>query len=181
MKKIALFVLLVTLFACSTKQPAELYTQNQVSLPFKLGKIVYDDKRNDIVPTEVNLSIMPSKENFKTINPEILPKLKADSEAIIRKAFRGGETEYDVVIVINKASKGLAKTWEEASETVEVDLTLELTNKENETLYKANSVFKNKYDAVNVSDKHAQEMFEITFKNVLYLGLQEVQKGLKKK
>ena len=38
----------------------------------------------------------------------------------------------------------------------------------------------NNYDAVVVSDKHAQEMFEITFKNVVYLGLQEVQKGMKK-
>lgn len=180
MKKLAVLLAIIILAACSTKQPAEVYTKNQVSLPFKLGKIVYEDNRTDIVPTEVSLSSMPSKENFKTINPEIIPKLKADTEAIIRKAFRGGELEYDVIIVVNKATKGLTKTWQEASESVDIDLTIELTNKQDGSHYKATSKMSNNYDAVVVSDKHAQEMFEITFKNVVYLGLQEVQKGMKK-
>lgn len=179
MKYISILSLLVIIAACSPKQADEIYKENKVSLPFKLGKIEYDDKRNDVVSPEISLSTMPSKENEKTISPDITPELRRANETIIKNAFRGNALTYDVIIVINKAKKTLKRTWQESKEQSEVEITIELTNKEDKTQYKSMSMFALDLDAPSVSDKHAQEMFEITFKNALYLGLKKVQDEIK--
>lgn len=179
MKIITLALLLITLASCSKKQADEIYKQNKVSLPFKLGNLVYDDTRSNVVAPEITLSVMPSKENQRTINPELTDNLKNDNQTIINNAFRGKNLTYDLVIVVNKGKKTLIKTWEETKEQIEVEITLELTNKEDQSMYKATSLFDLEVEAPWVSDKHAQEMFETAFKNALYLGLKKVQDELK--
>lgn len=181
MKYIAIILIAIIFTACSTKQPKELYQSNNVHLPYKIKSLKFDDsKRGNPVVSEISLSLMPSEDNFKTISPFLNPDLQKSSELIIRNAFKGTNDEYDVVLRIEKATKTLTKTWKESSEEVEIELVLEMVRVSDGSSLLATSKLSNKFEAVNVSDKHAQKMFEITFKNAVYKALEEVQKKMKK-
>jgi len=181
MKKIAYLLLLALFVSCSSKKVDDLSEANSVSIPFKLGKIKFDDKRSNVVAPEINLSLMPSEENKQEIEPILEDEFQLELESIIQRAFRGSTITYDVVVVIKKANKYMSKTWKESQEKSDVELVIELTNdSDNSSFYQAKSNFSYNYDAPNVTDKHAQELYEKTFKNALYLGLKKIQDEIRK-
>ncbi len=176
MKKIALLLAIVFLFSCSQKKINDLSEENSVSIPFQLGKIKFDDKRSNVVSPSIDLSVMPSEDNKKEISPKMSDEFQLDLESIVQRAFRGSDITYDVVVVIKKANKYMSKTWKESQEKSEVELVIELTNNtETSSFYQAKSSFMYNFEAPNVSDSHAQELYEKTFKNALYLGLKKIQ------
>ncbi len=181
MRYFAIALLCFSLISCSKKVITDHSTENNVSIPFKLGDIRFEDNRVEIVTPSINLSAMPSESNLKDISPKLSEELIMDSESIVQRAFRGNQITYDVVIVINKANKYMAKTWKESKEKSEVELEIELISQNVEgSMYKAKSIFSSEFEGPNVTDAHAQELFDKTFRNALYLGLKKVQNEIRK-
>lgn len=180
MKYITLALLLVVFVSCTKKVITDHSVENKVSIPFKLGEVKFDDRRGEVVQPNINLSAMPSEGNVKDISPKLSDELVMDAESIVQRAFRGNQLTYDVVIVINKANKYMAKTWKESRERAEVELILEIISRDDvSSMYQTKSVFSSEFDGPNVTDQHAQELFDKTFRSALYLGLKKLQNDIR--